>query len=97
MALMPDPSPHHHADTVSILRVSSGPDLIVREGSGHIRVVPEVLARMSEVCSQTDGEPLIGRFVGILHPVLDTGPLFSALVYGQNSTEQSRINYLIIN
>ena len=58
MALMPDPSPHHHADTVSILRVSSGPDLIVREGSGAVRIGPLVLPRVGEVCSQTDGEPL---------------------------------------
>ena len=92
LALMVDPRAHHHAHTVSVLRVGSGPDLIVREGSGAIRVGPQVLTRVGEVCSQTDGEPLIGRFVSILHPMLNTGPLFSALVYRQNSTEQSRIN-----
>ena len=55
----------------------------------------EILAGVVKVCPQTDGEPLEGRFVGILHPVLDTGPLFSGLQHCQPATKQSRINCLI--
>merc|ERR1712076_314414 len=88
LSLMIDPRAHHHTDAGTILRVSCGPDLIVREGSGAIRVVPLVLTAMSEVCPHTDGEPLIGRIVGILHPVLDTGPLLPGLMNGQPTTKQ---------
>ena len=92
---MIDPRANRHTDAVSILRVGSGPLIVVREGSAAVRVVPEVLARMGEVCPQTDGEPLEGRFVGIFHPVLDTGPLLPGLVYCQPTTKQSGVNNLI--
>ena len=96
LSLVIDPSANHHSDAVFILRVTRGPDLILREGCGHVRVEPEILARVGEVCPQTDGEPLVGRFVGILHPVLDTGPLLLGLMHCQPTTKQSRINKLII-
>merc|ERR1711936_1113004 len=92
---MVDPRANGHTDTVSILRVGSGPLFIVRVGSAAIGVVPEVLARMGEVCPQTDGEPLEGRFVGILHPVLDTGPLLPGLVYSQPSTKQLALQSMV--
>ena len=92
---MIDPRANRHTDTVSILRVSTGPLFIVRVGSAAVSVVPQILARMGEVCPQTDGEPLEGRVVGILHPVLDTGPLLPGLMYCQPTTKQSGINNLI--
>ena len=55
LSLMIDSTAHGHADTVSILRVGSGPLFIVREGCGAVRVVPEILARVGEVCPQRDG------------------------------------------
>merc|ERR1711992_277688 len=92
---MVDPRANRHTDAVSILRVGSGPLIVVREGSATVRVVPEVLARMGEVCPQTDGEPLEGRFVGILHPVLDTGPLLSGLMYRQPTTKQLALQSMV--
>ena len=83
---------NHDTDTGAILRVSRGPDFIVREGGGAVRVGPLVLTAMGEVCPHTDGEPLVGRLVGILHPVLDTGPLLPGLMNCQPTTKQSGIN-----
>ena len=84
---MIDPTAHRHTDTVSILRVGGGPLFIVRVGCAAVSVVPHILARVGEVCPQTDGEPLEGRIVGILHPVLDTGPLLLGLMDCQPSAK----------
>ena len=85
LSLMVDPSAHHHTDTGAVLRVSRGPHIIVREGGGAVRVGPLVLTAMGEVCPHSDGEPLVGRLVGILHPVLP------GLMNCQPTTKQSII------
>ena len=91
-----DPIADHHTDAGSVLRVGCCPDFILGDGCRPIWPVPKIMARMAVVCPQTDGDPLEGRFVGILNPVLDTGPLSSGLQDCQKTTKQSRINYLII-
>ena len=89
------PTAHRHTDTGFVLRMGSCPLFVVREGCGAVRVVPQILARVVEICPQIDGEPLEGRVVGILHPVLDTGPLLLGLMDCQPATEQSGIDNLI--
>ena len=85
-----------HTDTVSTLRLTTCPLFIVREDCGAVRVSPEILVRVEEVCPQTDGELLGGRVVGCLHPVLDTGQLLLGLVYCQPATVQSGDNNLVL-
>ena len=90
-----DPIADHHTDAGSILRVGCCPYFILGHGCRQIWPDPKVMARMAVVCPQTDGELLVVRFVGILNPVLDTGPLSSCLQDCQKTTKQSRINDLI--
>ena len=74
------------------MRVTKGPLVILRVSCAVVRVVPEILIRFVHVIPQSDGEPLEDRFVGILHPVVNTGPLLPGLMYCQPAIKQSRIN-----
>ena len=74
------------------MRVTKGPLFIHRVSCAVVRVVPEIIVDRKDLIPQSDGEPLEDRFVGILHPVLDTGPLPPGLMYCQPAIKQSRIN-----
>ena len=98
LSLVIDPSANHHTDTVLISGMRSGPGKVpFREGFSMVLVLPEILARVGEVCPQADGEPLVQRhrLSGVNSPVEDTGMLRQGLQHQHPTTKQSRINNLI--
>ena len=98
LSLVIDPSANHHTDTVLISRMRTGPGKVpFREGFSMVLVLPEILARVGEVCPQADGEPLVERhrLSGVNSPVEDTGMLRQGLQHQHPTTKQSRINNLI--
>ena len=98
LSLVIDPSANHHTDTVLISRMRTGPGKVpFREGFSMVLVLPEILARVGEVCPQADGEPLVERhrLSGVNSPVEDTGMLRQGLQHQHPTTKQSRIHHLI--
>ena len=61
---------------------------VIGEGVGSVSVEPAIVANVTFL--HTDGVSLVGRLVGILHPVLNAGPLRSGLQDHQLTSVHSK-------